>query len=143
MESQDEISSREQQLYDSIEDGKYKISVAESKLKEKEEEYNLGLIAFNEAKKSAEENFAKAEESIRKSEDGLQQLKDQINNLKLSLNDESLTEEIKLNIQEQINSLNNLFEQGNVKLNEAKKQLEQGKTDTLLFPAFVLLRSRV
>lgn len=129
MESQDEISSREQQLYDSIEDGKYKISVAESELKEKEEEYNLGLIAFNEAKKSAEENFAKAEESIRKSEDGLQQLKDQINNLKLSLNDESLTEEIKLNIQEQINSLNNLFEQGSVKLNEAKKQLEQGKNE--------------
>ena len=129
MESQDEISSREQQLYDSIEDGKYKISVAESELKEKEEEYNLGLSAFNEAKKSAEENFAKAEESIRKSEDGLQQLKDQINNLKLSLNDESLTEEIKLNIQEQINSLNNLFEQGSVKLNEAKKQLEQGKNE--------------
>ena len=47
----------------------------------------------------------------------------------MNLNDENLTEEIKLNIQEQINSLNNLFEQGSVKLNEAKKQLEQGKNE--------------
>ena len=96
-------------------------------MNQKEEEYNIGLSTFNDAKKVAEEGFVKAEENIKESEEKLNELKKQKDSLEQALSNEELSQEEKERITQEINSINFLVQQGIDKLSEGKAQLEEKK----------------
>ena len=78
-------------------------------MNQKEEEYNIGLSTFNDAKKVAEEGFVKAEENIKESEEKLNELKKQKDSLEQALSNEELSQEEKDAIEEFNLKINTFF----------------------------------
>lgn len=126
-----ELKNKQDEFNTFVRNAEAQIKKAEEDLTSGEAKYLEGFTAFNEGKLIAENEFKKADEKISEAEQGIIILKNQILVLEEQLKDPNLTEENKLVLEQQLETMKNTLEVSASEVEVAKKDLEAKKSELL------------
>ncbi|MGL5692717.1 MAG: coiled-coil domain-containing protein, partial [Peptostreptococcaceae bacterium] len=97
-----ELKNQKTDVKNQISSGKAELLKAENELKDGEEKYKLGLESFNKNKLEAESGFKEAEKQLNIANEQINKLSSYVATLEVKLKDENISEEEKINLEEEL-----------------------------------------